>query len=138
MFFNDKEFVKDLEWFFSLIQKSVFKRVQSPPIIVTSKSAYGYDIRESMLPYYPTQKQEELKKFILERKNEICRRKNQFTDFPTFSKFISLLIKSLKIFFNSSLIWVGILIFEIAFAPDRSSLQDAFLQVLKLAFQSFS
>jgi NAD+ synthase (glutamine-hydrolysing) len=51
---NPAEFVKDLEWFDSTIQKNVFKRIQSPPIIITSKSAYGYDIRESMLPYEPT------------------------------------------------------------------------------------
>ena len=61
-----KMVVEDLEWFDSLIQKNVFKRVQAPPIIITSKSAYGYDIRESILPYSTTEKYEELKKHILE------------------------------------------------------------------------
>ena len=44
------EFVKDLEWFHDTIQRNVFKRIQAPPIILTSKSSYGYDIRESILP----------------------------------------------------------------------------------------
>ncbi|MCK6548485.1 NAD(+) synthase [Myxococcota bacterium] len=45
------EFLSDLDWFLRNVNDAVFKRVQSPPIIVTSKSAYGYDIRESMLPW---------------------------------------------------------------------------------------
>lgn len=67
---NSEEFLKDLEWFFPLVQKNVFKRVQAPPIVITSKSSYGYDIRESMLPYEKTAKEEELKKFILENIKE--------------------------------------------------------------------
>lgn len=43
-------FIDDLQWFFSTIQKNYFKRVQAPPIIITSKSAFGYDLRESMIP----------------------------------------------------------------------------------------
>jgi NAD+ synthase (glutamine-hydrolysing) len=43
-------FLEDLRWFSRNVRGAVFKRVQSPPIIVTSKSAYGYDIRESILP----------------------------------------------------------------------------------------
>ena len=34
------EFIKDLEWFEQTILRNVFKRVQAPPIIITSKSAY--------------------------------------------------------------------------------------------------
>ncbi len=62
---NPAEFVKDLEWFDRSIQVSVFKRVQSPPIIITSKSAYGYDVRESILPYTQSKKYLELKKKVL-------------------------------------------------------------------------
>lgn len=51
---DPKEFLRDLEWFYDTIQKNVFKRVQSPPIILTSKSSYGYDIRESILPVLKT------------------------------------------------------------------------------------
>ena len=62
---DPKEFVSDLEWFFDTIQKNVFKRVQSPPIILTSKSSYGYDIRESILPVLKTKKFKALKEKIL-------------------------------------------------------------------------
>lgn len=65
---NPEEFIKDLEWFDGLIHKNVFKRVQSPPIIITSKSSYGYDIRESILPYEPTLGHQRLKKQILAMK----------------------------------------------------------------------
>jgi NAD+ synthase (glutamine-hydrolysing) len=65
---NPKEFVKDIEWFYKTVQDNVFKRVQSPPIVLTSKSAYGFDIRESMLPYVPTRRSEDLKKEILKMK----------------------------------------------------------------------
>mgnify|MGYP001798748371 CR=1 FL=1 len=61
---NPKEFLKDLEWFYDTIQKNVFKRVQSPPIILTSKSSYGYDIRESLLPTLKTKYFKELKEKI--------------------------------------------------------------------------
>jgi len=62
---NPREFVKDLEWFSRGIATSVFKRVQSPPIIITSKSSYGYDIRESMLPYSQTLEYKRLKDQVL-------------------------------------------------------------------------
>ena len=44
------EFIRDLEWFNSQVQKSVFKRIQGQPIILLTKTAYGYDRRESILP----------------------------------------------------------------------------------------
>jgi len=43
----------------------IFKRVQSPPIIVTSKTPFGYKLRESILPPYEEQRTRELKKEIL-------------------------------------------------------------------------
>lgn len=58
-------FMRDLEWFYDTIQKNVFKRVQCPPIILTSKSSYGYDIRESILPVLKTRKFKKLKEEIL-------------------------------------------------------------------------
>ena len=58
---DPKEFLRDLEWFHDAIQKNVFKRVQAPPIILTSKSSYGYDIRESILPVLKTKRFNELK-----------------------------------------------------------------------------
>lgn len=47
--YNKKVFEADLDWFFKAFSGSVFKRVQAPPIVVTSKSAFGYDYRESIL-----------------------------------------------------------------------------------------
>jgi NAD+ synthase (glutamine-hydrolysing) len=59
------EFVRDLEWFQNQLQMSVFKRVQSPPIILLSKTAYGYDRRESMLPVGDTLLHNRLKGRVL-------------------------------------------------------------------------
>ncbi len=59
------EFLRDLEWFASKTDEAVFKRVQSPPIIITSKSAYGYDIRESILLHENTLEYERLKAGVL-------------------------------------------------------------------------
>jgi len=53
-------FFEDILWFDRQIRNSVFKRIQAPPIIITSKSAYGYDIRETMLPYTLSVKAEKL------------------------------------------------------------------------------
>lgn len=58
-------FIRDLEWFISKIQNNVFKRIQSPPIIILSKSAFGFDIRESQLPFIKSEKYKLLKKKIL-------------------------------------------------------------------------
>ena len=62
---NPKIFFDDLEWFIKLFNNSVFKRIQSPPIIITSRSSFGFDIRESQLPltlskYYKDIKSESL------------------------------------------------------------------------------
>ena len=44
--------VEDLEWLASQVRASIFKRIQAPPIIVLSKRAFGFDLRESQLPAY--------------------------------------------------------------------------------------
>ena len=63
---NDPQtFVDDLEWFARNVQRSVYKRIQSPPIIITSPSAFGYDIRESQLPWQTNTRFNALKKTIL-------------------------------------------------------------------------
>lgn len=64
---NPLVFIEDLEWVISSIQKAVYKRIQSPPIIILSKSSYGYDIRESQLPVYFTDKYIALKKTLLNK-----------------------------------------------------------------------
>ncbi len=66
---NDPEkFVEDLEWFASSVDRNVFKRVQGPPIIILSKSAFGYDIRESILPYETTIEFDRMKEKVLAMK----------------------------------------------------------------------
>lgn len=46
--------VEDLEWIDRQLRVNIFKRIQAPPIIVLSKRAFGFDLRESQLPeYYP-------------------------------------------------------------------------------------
>lgn len=45
-----ENFVADLKWVFTKFKKAAYKRVQSPPIIITSKTAFGYDWREPILP----------------------------------------------------------------------------------------
>jgi len=62
---NPRVFVEDIVWFFNKLNNNVFKRVQAPPIILTSKSAFGYDIRESILPNLKSEKFEKLKQEIL-------------------------------------------------------------------------
>lgn len=64
---DPRVFVDDLEWVTGNIQRAVYKRIQSPPIIILSKSCYGYDIRESQLPVYYTDSYNELKKRLLEK-----------------------------------------------------------------------
>jgi NAD+ synthase (glutamine-hydrolysing) len=44
--------LEDLEWVTRQLHGSVFKRIQAPPIIVVSKRAFGFDLRESQLPDY--------------------------------------------------------------------------------------
>lgn len=46
-----EEFIRDMDWFSSQLQRSVFKRIQCPPIIMLTRTAYGYDRRESILPF---------------------------------------------------------------------------------------
>ena len=42
----------DLEWLARALRVNYFKRIQAPPIIVLSKRAFGFDLRESQLPQY--------------------------------------------------------------------------------------
>jgi NAD+ synthase (glutamine-hydrolysing) len=62
---DPKTFLDDIEWFERSVRRNIFKRVQSPPIIITSKSAYGYDIRESMFPFITSMEHERLRLEIL-------------------------------------------------------------------------
>ena len=44
------EWLSDLEWIDALLRRGLFKRIQAPPLIVLSKRAFGFDLRESQLP----------------------------------------------------------------------------------------
>ena len=58
-------FIADLEWVMNLWTKSVFKRIQFPPILTVSRGAFGNDFRESQLTSYRTPQYELLKQEIL-------------------------------------------------------------------------
>ena len=49
-FADSRVFVEDLEWLWRQLSMAVFKRIQAPPVIVLSKRAFGFDLRESQLP----------------------------------------------------------------------------------------
>jgi NAD+ synthase (glutamine-hydrolysing) len=51
-FADARAWVEDLEWVARQLRISYFKRVQAPPIVVLSKRAFGFDLRESQLPDY--------------------------------------------------------------------------------------
>ena len=51
-FREPRAFVEDLEWIERQVRVNCFKRIQAPPIVVLSKRAFGFDLRESQLPSY--------------------------------------------------------------------------------------
>ena len=57
--------VEDLEWLAAQLRTSVFKRIQAPPIIVLSKRAFGFDLRESQLPAHRLRAYAELRREAL-------------------------------------------------------------------------
>ena len=63
-----QEFINDLKWFCGRIKASVFKRVQSPPIIIVSKTSFGYDLRESILPITESGVSEDMENKVIEKR----------------------------------------------------------------------
>ena len=51
-FASSQEWLDDLDWIWRQYRMNIFKRIQAPPIIVLSKRAFGFDLRESQLPVY--------------------------------------------------------------------------------------
>ena len=47
-----EDWIEDLEWIDRQLRANYFKRIQAPPIIVVSKRAFGFDLRESQAPEY--------------------------------------------------------------------------------------
>ena len=60
-----RSFVEDLEWVHEQVRINYFKRIQAPPIIVLSKRAFGFDLRESQLPAYSPRSCEQVKQALL-------------------------------------------------------------------------
>jgi NAD+ synthase (glutamine-hydrolysing) len=60
-------FVEDIQWFIKAWHFAVFKRIQFPPIVTVSRGSFGYDYRESQLPYVNDSVMEALLKRILEK-----------------------------------------------------------------------
>jgi NAD+ synthase (glutamine-hydrolysing) len=55
-----KAFAEDMVWFMKAWQKAIFKRIQFPPIITVSRGSFGFDYRESQLPYLEQSEVKEL------------------------------------------------------------------------------
>ncbi len=51
-FADTAAWLEDLEWVERQVRINYFKRIQAPPVIVLSKRAFGFDLRESQLPDY--------------------------------------------------------------------------------------
>ncbi len=60
-----KTWLEDLEWVARLLRISYFKRIQAPSIIVMSKRAFGFDLRESQMPDYVPKSYEERRSRVL-------------------------------------------------------------------------
>lgn len=61
LFPTDADFVRDLEHWWIKFQDSYFKRIQSPPIPIFSRRAFGRDLEESLVTSQFTQRYYELK-----------------------------------------------------------------------------
>ncbi|MBK8594473.1 MAG: NAD(+) synthase [Holophagales bacterium] len=67
LFPTPSDFVADLEDRWGRFAGAVFKRVQAPPIPIVSRRAFGYDLRESMLPAHLTRRYREIRQVVLAR-----------------------------------------------------------------------
>ena len=62
---DTRSWLEDLEWVTGQLQASYFKRIQAPPVIIVSKRAFGFDLRESQLPMYTPGLYEQRRKQVL-------------------------------------------------------------------------
>ncbi|MFC1526759.1 NAD(+) synthase [Candidatus Latescibacterota bacterium] len=61
-YFADADaWLEDLDWLARQVRTSFFKRIQAPPLIVLSKRAFGFDLRETQWPEYEPRGWEELR-----------------------------------------------------------------------------
>jgi NAD+ synthase (glutamine-hydrolysing) len=66
IFDSHQDFIEDLEHTWKLFKTNYFKRIQAPPIIVVSKRAFGFDLRESQIGVHFTRKYRKMKEKLLE------------------------------------------------------------------------
>ena len=60
------DFIKDLEkWWHLFAGFAVAKRIQAPPLIAISRRPFGYDLRESQMAPYYTDRYMEMKERLL-------------------------------------------------------------------------
>ena len=65
-YFPDADsWIEDLEWIERQLRINYFKRIQAPPVIVLSKRAFGFDLRETQWPAYVPRRYAALKAEIL-------------------------------------------------------------------------
>ena len=62
---DESAFIDDLEWVHEQVRVNCFKRIQAPPIVVLSKRAFGFDLRESQLPAYSPRAYQQAKQALL-------------------------------------------------------------------------
>jgi NAD+ synthase (glutamine-hydrolysing) len=48
---NPVKFIDDIRWFMKSWHTAIFKRIQFPPIVTISRGSFGFDYRESQIPY---------------------------------------------------------------------------------------
>ena len=62
---NPKAFIEDIRWFMKSWHSAIFKRIQFPPIVTISRGSFGFDYRESQIPYIENHEIKELIEIIL-------------------------------------------------------------------------
>jgi nicotinic acid mononucleotide adenylyltransferase len=67
LFPTPASFVADLEEKWDRFFGAVFKRVQAPPIPIVSRRAFGFDLRESILPAPRTRRSGDLERLVVSR-----------------------------------------------------------------------
>lgn len=60
-----KAFIDDLEWVLNKFELGVFKRLQTPPIVMVSRGCFGSDFRENQVKYEKSTRYLKLKEAIL-------------------------------------------------------------------------
>lgn len=60
-------FIEDLEWVLTKFSAGVFKRLQTPPIVMVSRGAFGSDFRENQMKVEKSHRYLELKQQILDK-----------------------------------------------------------------------